>query len=64
MLWIVITAAIRKKTQATYMQAYAHGLITSMKVSASASDGMWLQMTASVLFTQCISMVSFNEPVL
>ena len=51
-------------TQATKMQAYAHGLMMSMKDSASDSDGMRVINAASVLFTQCMSIVSLSEPVL
>ena len=43
---------------------YAHGLSISMNVSASLNAGTLLKTTANVLFVQCISMVSFNEPVL
>ena len=56
--------AATKHTHAAIMQAYAQGLSTSVKLSASASDGILLKITAIVLFTQCMSIVSFNEPVL
>ena len=43
---------------------YAQGLSTSMNVSASLNCGVLLNMSAIVLFAQCMSIVSFNEPVL
>ena len=57
-------AAATNAAQAMNMPAYAHGLSTSAKVSASSRSGILLKTTAMVLFTQCMSMVSFSEPVL
>jgi hypothetical protein len=53
-----------KARQATKMHAYAQGLITSIRLSASEVAGILLKMTANVLLTQCIIIVSFSEPVL
>ena len=46
------------------MPAYVHGFITSMNDSASSKAGILLNTAAIVLFAQCISMVSFSDPVL
>ena len=64
MLRRVMNAPHMKAMHAMNMQTYTQGLITSMKLSASANDGILLNITAEVLFTQCMSIVSFNEPVL
>ena len=57
-------AAATNATHARKMPAYAHGLRTSANPSASSNDGILLNTTAIVLFTQCMSMVSFSDPVL
>ena len=57
-------AAATKTMHATKMAAYAHGVKTSAKLSASSIEGNLLKTTANVLFTQCMSIVSFSDPVL
>lgn len=53
-----------KAIHAMNMQTYAHGLIMSRNVSASFNAGILPRITAMVLLTQCISIVSFSDPVL
>jgi hypothetical protein len=60
----VVIAPQVKAAQAMKMSTYVHGRITSMKHSASENAGILLKITAKVLLTQCMSMVSFSDPVL
>ncbi len=57
-------AHARMITDSAKTDAYAHGLIMSMNVSASSNCGIFENTVAIVLLAKCMSIVSFNEPVL
>ena len=62
----ISTTIVAQRNAALQMNnpAYVHGERMSTKELASSSAGIRLISAAMVLLTQCISIVSFSEPVL